>query len=698
MGATESFLRKITEAIRPDPKVSIAEWAEEHRVLPPDSPEPGRWRNSRTPYLVGIMDALSGGFSAVTRYAHDDDRPFDNSRFTVVGFQKGHQLGGSASGENFIGRSISQAAGNILAVFATKDDAEKWEMDRFESMRSSTPELRKRVPDSNRKGAENTKLRKKFPGGMMNLVSATRAGRLKSTTVRYALLEEIDEYELNVDDQGSPIDLAINRTSNFGRRAKVYANSTPTIKRRSQIEKLYERGDQRRYFVACPTCGGRQVFDWYKGMRRCPSDPSTIMYFCQIEGCGDGNTESAWKTRGYEGAYWMPTAPGDGRTATFHLSSLYAPLGWRPWSDLMADYEAAKNDVAKLISFVNNALAECYEDKSAELKWETIKRRAEPYSLRQIPVGGLVLVCSVDTQNDRLEVQVDAYGRGMRKWVVDHVVLHGDPARDEVWRQLDKYRDRSFTNAFGVSMRIQLCGIDSGGGRTQDVYDYCRTRRHQGVFAIKGASEKHKPIIGKPTDVDVTVKGKTYTKGVKVWPVGTDTAKSRIFGDLVGDEELEPVDRRMRFSTDLSDEYYEQLTAEAYNPSKDRWDKLRKRNEALDLTVYSLACAYHPGLRLNTYTEADWAALEAVVEPRINDLFSAPWPEPAVASREPAPTAAVADVAVEAASASDDLVEVVAVLEAEAPGGPPPDTTPQEAPPRAASSWIPRRKNWLKGG
>lgn len=696
MGATEAFLRTIAEAIRPDAKLGIADWAAEYRVLPESSPEPGKWRNSRTPYLVGIMDALSGMPSTVTRYAHDDEQPFQNNRVVIVAFQKGHQIGGSALGENFIGRSITQAAGNILAVFATKDDAEKWEMDRFEPMRMSTRELRSRVRDASRKGAENTKLRKRFPGGLMNLVSAMRAGRLKSTTVRYLLLEEIDEYQLNVDGQGNPILLALNRISNFGRRGKAFANSTPTIKRRSQIEKLFEQGDQRRYFVRCPCCRAPQVFDWYKGMRRMPD--GSVAYFCQADGCGVASTESAWKTRGFDGAYWMPTAPGDGKTASFHLSALYAPLGWRPWSELMDDFEAAKADVDKMIAFVNNALAECWEDKSAELKWEAIKRRAEPYSLRQIPVGGLVLVCSVDTQNDRLEVQVDAYGRGMRKWVVDHVVLLGDPARDEVWRQLDKYRDRAFTNAFGVSMRIQLCGIDSGGGRTQDVYDYCRTRRHQGVFAIKGASEKHKPIIGRPTDVDVTTKGKTYTKGVKVWPVGTDTAKSRIFGDLVGDEELEPVDRRMRFSIDLSDEYYEQLTAEAYNPSKDRWDKLRKRNEALDLNVYSLACAYHPGLRLNSYTEADWAALEAVIEPRINDLFSAPRPEPAVASRETGPTAAVGTVAVEAAPASDDLVEAVAVLDEEAPSEPSPEATPQEAPPRAASSWIPRRKNWLKGG
>src|ERR1700744_6172197 len=107
MGATEAFLKTITEAIRPDKRIGNAEWSEKHRILPESSPEPGKWRNERTPYLVGIMDALSGQVSTVTRYADADDRPFDNSRVITVGLMKGHQLGGSALGENFVGRCIT---------------------------------------------------------------------------------------------------------------------------------------------------------------------------------------------------------------------------------------------------------------------------------------------------------------------------------------------------------------------------------------------------------------------------------------------------------------------------------------------------------------------------------------------------------------------------------------------------------------
>ena len=54
-----ALVSKLVAAIRPPPNVSVSEWATQNRVLSPEaSAEQGRWRNSRTPYLVEIMDAL----------------------------------------------------------------------------------------------------------------------------------------------------------------------------------------------------------------------------------------------------------------------------------------------------------------------------------------------------------------------------------------------------------------------------------------------------------------------------------------------------------------------------------------------------------------------------------------------------------------------------------------------------------------
>jgi phage terminase large subunit GpA-like protein len=639
MGAVDEFIRSISEAIKPDSRLPISEWAEQFRILPPDSPEPGSWRNSRTPYLVGIMDALSPG-----------------SGYRETYLKKGHQLGGSALGENFIGHCITSAAGNILGVFATIEDAEKWELSRFEPMRESTPELRRRIRDANVKGADNTKRRKKFPGGFMQLIGANRPGGLKSSTMRYVLLEEMDEYAGDIGDQGAPEELARKRTSNFGRKARIFGNSTPTVEGASPIDRNYKRGDQRKYFVHCPECGAKQFFKW--GQMKWPEGkPEKVAYACGD--CGALSPEVAWKTKGYVGAEWVPTAKGEPGVASFHLPSLYAPLGWRPWPQLAAEWIAAQKDPIALKAFINNELAECWEDLSGQIKGSEIGKRRESYELRTIPRGCLVLVGSVDVQGNRLEYKILGLGRNKRHWVIEYGVIDGDPAKDDVWNRLTALRERAIINSFGVPMRVQTWGIDSGGHHTHEVYQYARLYRHAGVFALKGSSSKGRPVIGRPTTVDINHKGRTIKGGVQLWMVGTDTAKSLLFNYLASDEEAVPEDRFIHFPSGLSDDYFEQLTAEVYDPKKDTWRKLHgRRNEVIDLFVYCFAAAFHPLLQIDRLRDADWTRLESMVEPANGDLFQAPatteavvqTSAPATTDLQPAPQPPAADPAPAAVS------------------------------------------------
>src|SRR5262245_52393880 len=48
------------ERFRRRPRLTLSEWADEHRRLSPEaSAEPGRWRTSRAEYQRGILDAIS---------------------------------------------------------------------------------------------------------------------------------------------------------------------------------------------------------------------------------------------------------------------------------------------------------------------------------------------------------------------------------------------------------------------------------------------------------------------------------------------------------------------------------------------------------------------------------------------------------------------------------------------------------------
>lgn len=618
-------LRAIAEACRPDPVVKISEWAERNRVLPPDSPEPGPWRNSRTPHLVDIMDSMSSG-----------------TGYREGWVKKGVQLGGSASGENFIGSAICTAAGSILVVFPTLDDARQWELARFEPMRLATRELRKRVRDSESKSADNTKLRKKFPGGVLRLVSANRVGALKSSTIRYVKLEEPDDLAVDVEKQGSTVGLVRNRLKNFGFKGRLFGDGTPTNVGSSVIDAEYKRGDQRKRYMRCPHCGHAQPLEW--GQFTCvDGDPLTTRYRCiECSALGHehewkagrnwirplGWTERQCKEAGY--AYWEATAQGERGVASWHLPSFYAPLGWRPWTELMAAWIAAQGDPTKLKEFYNNEKAECYEDKvNAAIGAAALQARAENYPLLQCPQAGLIVVAGVDTQDNRLAVVIRAYGRGEESWGLFHGEIYGNPSEPGTWAKLRELLEAPIPHASGQSINVDVAFIDSQGHHTEDVYAFCRDaqlRGHQHWIAIKGAKPIDAPKLSKPKKLDFTWRGQPVPGGAEVRFIGTQAIKNIIDGRFLIDR---PGPGYYHFPLGFELDYFLQLRAEKREWRRDKktgkralwWVGTSERNEAWDCEVYAYAAFLYAMAGRNH--EAFWREREKLYAPiLIADLFN----------------------------------------------------------------------------
>jgi phage terminase large subunit GpA-like protein len=166
-----------------------------------------------------------------------------------------------------------------------------------------------------------------------------------------------------------------------------------------------------------------------------------------------------------------------------------------------------------------------------------------------------------------------------------------------------------------------MMAIDSGNW-THEVYAYVRRTRHP-VMAVKGLSTGGKQIVHRFSEQDVRWNGRVIRNGVRLWPVGTDTAKNTLIGRLVADGEREADQRYFRFAEDTPEEFFDQLTAEKFDERRKRWVKTKgRRNEALDCLVYAYAAALHPHVALHKKRDADWTALEAVYEPAHVDLFS----------------------------------------------------------------------------
>ncbi|MBW6496245.1 MAG: phage terminase large subunit family protein, partial [Burkholderiaceae bacterium] len=600
----EDLLRAWRRGLRPDPKLTVSEWADAHRWLSSRaSAEPGRYRTARTPYLRAIMDALSP--------SHPAQR---------ISFMKAAQVGATEAGNNWIGFVIHHAPGPMLAVLPTVEMAKRSSRGRIDPLIADSPALRERVNPARSRDAGNSMLSKEFPGGILVLTGANSATGLRSMPARYVFLDEVDAYPASADEEGDPVTLAEARTLTFAHRRKVFMVSTPTIRGLSRIEREYEASDQRRYFVPCPQCGAMQWLR-FERLRWAKGQPETAAYTCEV--CEKPIAEHH-KTAMLAKGEWRATAKSaDPNAIGFHLSALYSPLGWKSWAEIARDWLAAQGSDEMLRAARNTLLGETWVESGDAPEWQRLADRREVFAA-QIPTGGLFLTAGADVQKDRIEVDVWAWGRGLESWLVDHIVIPGGPDDPACWDKLTAVLGRTWQHANGAVMTVARLGIDTGY-EAAAVYAWSRKAGFEQVAPLKGLEgfNRSAPVSG-PTFVDATIGGKRLRRGARLWAVATATFKAETYRFLrierPSDEDraLGVLDAAgtIHLPGWADSEWLKQLVAEQLVTIRNKrgyahqeWQKMRERNEALDTRVYARAAAWILGA--DRWDEASWRRLEA---------------------------------------------------------------------------------------
>jgi phage terminase large subunit GpA-like protein len=596
----------VREGIRPDPDLTITEWADEYRYLPKkSSSESGKYRSSRTPYLREIMDALS-----------------PSSPCQEVSVMKGTQLGFTEVGNNWFCFVADMCPGPMMMIFPTLDLAKGHSQQKLIPTVDETPRLHGKIRESRSRDSGNTIFSKDFPGGTLFLGGSNSAAAFRSKSIRFLFLDDIDGFELDVGGEGDPIDLAEKRTDTFSTRKKIFKVSTPTTRNISRIARCFEESDQRHYHVPCPHCGEKQLLEFgtkddphgVKFSRNANNEVIKAWYVCRF--CGEQIDEHE-KTYMLAHGEWIPAYPGRHRRG-YHLSSLYSPLGWVSWAQICQEFLAAKNYKERLKAWINTRLGLPFEEKGDQPDWVLLKNRKESYKMLTVPAGGEILTASVDVQEDRLEVKIKAWGNYEESWLIYYGPIFGDTEKRDVWDQLDIILNRSYPRTDGRDLRISIMAVDAGY-RTQTVYNYCRFRKPR-VIAVKGSSQANKRIISPPTDQDVTWMGTTIKGGANLWIIGTNMAKETIYSRIqLTDAGTSGV---MHFPEDIQDEYFMQLTAEklvtkfdARGFPRTEWVKVSERNEALDLEVYAYAAAHVAGVPYMDFIKSSVAGNQPGAQP-----------------------------------------------------------------------------------
>ncbi|WP_314408900.1 terminase gpA endonuclease subunit [Pseudomonas kuykendallii] len=613
------------QALYKEPPLTAVEWADKHFYMSAESSyNEGKWTTD--PFQVAILNAMG------------------NDLIAVVNFVKSARIGYTKLLLANVGYKIQHKRRNVMMWSPTDPDAEDISKSHVNGLIRDVPVIRELAPWIDRKHSDNTLGQKIFANRRTLWIRGGKASRnYREKSADEVIYDELSNFDANIEGEGDPVTLGDKRLDGAV-YPKSIRGSTPKLAGTCQVTKAADESPHRlRFHVACPHCHQEQTLKWggkdcefgVKWEKNALGEATKVWYVCEhcaaiffhpdmVEASKNGRwiceNTGIWTRDAMD---WFDQAGepvNTPRSVSFFAWAIYST--WSTWLKLVGEWLKVKDDRQKLITFVNTTLGETWEDDQGEkLDWEQLHGRREVWA--GIPARAVTLQGGIDTQDDRYEGRVWAFGAGEEAWLVHRFILMGDPASEELRRKVGVEIHRQFTRADGVVMKVDRWCWDSGGHYTDEVYAESRKHGIQWVVPVKGANKYGKPIANFP---------RARTKGSRVYltEVGTDNAKEVIYSrlrlqpDLARQGDPQPGVVHLPANDDICDETeLKQLTAERKvlkiekGQRVSRWDAAGRRNEALDCFVYALAALRISQQRFGLDLDALAAALATPVDAEV---------------------------------------------------------------------------------
>jgi len=575
------------QILKPRPMMTGSQWAEsKFRLSAESSSAPGKV--TLRPYQRDILDAMTdfGTWLVVVK------KP------TRVGYTK---LLNMAQGY-----FIEQRPCSILHAQPNDDEIKGYAEDEFEPMVRDNPDISKLIETPSMRGRlkKEKTVKKMYPGGIWEGVGAESDKNFNRRTVKVCIGDEIDAWKAEAGNAGDTMMTFFRRNSDFWDRKNIIGGKPmgraydPEAvdddgKGVSRVDYWFKEGDQRYRHLPCIHCDYLQKFEfedliWDKDKdadgKTIRHYPETAHFICKS--CGDKIFDHHKRDMDKEGK-WIAEKPFKG-IASFDL---WAMLSYSPnvtWPDIVKEFLDAKKNRLKLKTFYNEVLASTWEEDYEKVEIGSFEDRKEHY-LSQVPEGVLILTFGADTQDDRIECEIQGWGEAEESWSIAYKVFHGDTSKPEVWQRFDDYLLKVWTHENGGLMRIACGCLDTQGHRAKQAYAFCKTRFVRGIFAIKGAKAIEAPIAPQ-------VASRENMARIPLYQIGVNAAKNVIYSHLMT-ELIGPGYMHFPEDPEYNAEYFKQLTAEQRG-TDGRWVKRRARNEALDVRVYGYCSLFIAGIDL----------------------------------------------------------------------------------------------------
>lgn len=628
----------------PEP-MTLDEWASKHFYLSAESSYvEQQWR--AWPFQRAIMACIS------------------NDDIYEIDWVKAARVGNTKIMLAAIGYFAEHKRRNQAIWQPTDDDRDEFVKTELDPMLRDVVVMQRVFPSYLSRHKDNTLQGKKFLGSMLHMRGGKAAKNYRRISVDVGYIDEADAFDNSIEKEGDPISLAAKRMEG-ATFPKLVVGSTPKLKGFSLVDTRAQLADERfKFVIPCPHCGEHHAITWGGkdeplGFKFNKEDPDSVRHLCPHCAAliSQGEYLAVWERGYFVNEDDSITLHSDGEfrdrdgeilkpprhIAFVDVWTAYSPAA--SWANIVRDFIAAfakaqEGDNSKLQAFWNTTLGRAWEQDIDKTDADELKARAESFPLRRMPRDCLLLLCGIDTQDNRLEALVWGYGLGGRMWTIDTKIIFGNPAEEDVWLDLEEFLFQTeYEHAFGVSQRIYASAIDSGGHHADAVYAFAHKHRGRRVHAIKGSSGRERSIDNGNTRVSYKWSGRKEKHGPVLWHVGTNLAKDRFYSRL---DISKPGPGYIHFSNELSDEWFRQMTGEVRATrrgqygSESRWTPIRKRIEQWDCTAYAVFLEE----RLDLWTPKNksfWSKLEEKVQPVVGDLFEQA-PSVQTSKRAPMPT------------------------------------------------------------
>lgn len=496
----KSYEVKITKPLPSD-------WIEENIILPDGvSRYKGPFSYDISPYTKEIVNHLSSESPA---------RVVSVMKCAQIGLTQGLIIPGMAY-------VISEDAYPMMYMAGDKELAKVGIRERFDPIIQSSGLqglIRPSVVRARNQRTGDTDFSKEYAGGRLTVEGTNNVTKMRQISVKIVFADDWEAAPRNDKNEGSLRSLIEGRQTSYGNMAKTFFISTPTIKQTSNIEPVYELGDQRKWHWECPHCENDIPLEWsakmedgsnagimYQTNEKGQLINESVHYKCQS--CGGAIHESQKYDLNLKGK-WIPTAePQIENYYSYHLNALVIPPGFVTWVDLAKQWVEAcpPNKPIKfglLQSFMNIRLGQTWEEKGESPEANQLIENVSNYKVGLIPDvscqeignGKIVLltiacdlngVMSKEDEDVRLDWELVAHSSNGQRYSIEHgsvgtfqrvrTIKKGDLSRDgerqkytyahgqynSVWNDFEEIIRYEWSSESGKKYISNITVVDTG--------------------------------------------------------------------------------------------------------------------------------------------------------------------------------------------------------------------------------------------